>query len=141
MKEIDEFLQFLLDHHEDDRIEISKKMKYGHRYYYINFDIDSDPNENNNPNQSFMSRQGSVDITIDNRNKCLEISENGNYDTMVFENEELVNKWSNILEEYVNKQNDIQIKGILEKTLSVCYNKNLYREYQMKKILPDDESL
>ena len=32
-------------------------------------------------------------------------------------------------------------KDVIEKALSDCYKKDLYRQYQMKKILPDDESI
>ena len=43
MKEIDEFLHFLLEHESDERISFSKKIKYGYRYYYVNFNIDEKP--------------------------------------------------------------------------------------------------
>ena len=43
MKEIDEFLEFLLQNETDERISISKKMKFGYRNYYVNFYIDDEP--------------------------------------------------------------------------------------------------
>ena len=70
MKEIDEFLSFLLEHESDSRISISKKMKYGYRYYYVNFNIDEKPEEDV---QSIKQRMrtfrisDSVEIVIDNR--------------------------------------------------------------------------
>jgi hypothetical protein len=50
MKEIDEFLHFLLEHESDERISFSKKMKYGYRYYYVNFNIDEKPEKDENKN-------------------------------------------------------------------------------------------
>ncbi len=145
MKEIDEFLQFLLDHESDERISFSKKMKYGYRYYYVNFNIDEKPEEGSK-NQSYGSLRGyrisdSIEIVIDNRNGCIEmIYENGS-ENIIIEDTQLLNKWSNILEEYINKDISTKAKDVIESALSSCYNKNLHRTYQMKKILPDNESL
>ena len=145
MREIDEFLQFLLDHESDDRISFSKKMKYGYRYYYVNFNIDEKPEEGSK-NQSYGSLRGyrisdSIEIVIDNRNGCIEmIYENGS-ENIIIEDTQLLNKWSNILEEYINKDISTKAKDVIESALSSCYNKNLHRTYQMKKILPDNESL
>lgn len=146
MKEIDEFLQFLLDHESDERISFSKKMKYGYRYYYVSFNIDEKPEEESK-NQSFGSLRGyrisdSVEIIIDNRNGCVEMIYDNGIENIIIEDKHLLNKWSEILEEYINRDVDVKAKDIIEKTLSSCYNKNLHRTYQMKKILPDnDESL
>lgn len=77
MKEIDEFLSFLLEHESDSRISISKKMKYGYRYYYVNFSIDEKPEEDDNQTIKQKLRMyrisDSVEIVIDNRNGCIEI--------------------------------------------------------------------
>lgn len=146
MKEIDEFLHFLLEHESDDRISFSKKMKYGCRYYYISFNIDEKPEEESK-NQSFGSLRGyrisdSVEIIIDNRNCCIEMIYDNGMENIIIEDKKLVDKWSYNLEEYINKDVDSKAKDVIEKTLSSCYNKNLHRTYQMKKILPDnDESL
>ena len=145
MKEIDEFLHFLLEHESDERISFSKKMKYGYRYYYISFNIDDKP-EDDNKNQSFGSLRGyrisdSIEIVIDNRNTCVELLHDNGIENIIIENKELVDKWSNILEEYINKDVSTKVKDIIEGALSSCYNKNLHRTYQMKKILPEDESL
>ena len=61
---------------------------------------------------------------------------------IIIEDKDLLNKWNDILEEYINKDISVKTKDVIEKALSSCYNKNLHRTYQMKKILPDnDESL
>lgn len=146
MKEIDEFLHFLLEHESDERISFSKKMKYGYRYYYISFNIDDKPEDDNNKNQSFGSLRGyrisdSIEIVVDNRNTCVELLHDNGIENIIIEDKELVDKWSNILEEYINKDVSTKVKDVIEKALSSCYNKNLHRTYQMKKILPDNESL
>lgn len=146
MKEIDEFLQFLLDHESDHRISFTKKMKYGCRYYYVNFNIDEKPEEENK-NQSYghvlrgYRISDSIEIIIDNRNNCIEMIYDNGSENIIIEDKELLNKWSNIIEEYINKDISVKTKDAIENALSSCYNKNLYRTYQMKKILPDNESL
>lgn len=148
MKEIDEFLHFLLEHESDERISFTKKMKYGYRYYYINFNIDEKPEDDNKKNQSIAhSLRGyritdSIEITVDNRNTCIELIYDNSMENIIIEDKYLVDKWSNILEEYINKDVSTKVKDVIENALSSCYNKNLHRTYQMKKILPDnDESL
>jgi hypothetical protein len=144
MKEIDEFLHFLLEHESDERISFSKKMKYGYRYYYISFNIDEKPEDDKN--QSFGSLRGyrisdSIEIVVDNRNTCIELLHDNGNENIIIEDKQLVDKWSNLLEEYINKDVSIKVKNVIENALSSCYNKNLHRTYQMKKILPEDESL
>ncbi len=139
MSEVEEYLQFLLEHHFDDRIEISKKMKYGHRFYYVSFHIDEEPDE---MKSSRIRVSDTVEVCIDNRNNCVEISKYHGVENVVIEDESLVKKWTEILEKYINIENKSKLEGFLEKTLQQCHNKNLYREYQMKKILPkDNESI
>jgi hypothetical protein len=145
MREIDEFLHFLLEHESDERISFSKKMKYGYRHYYISFNIDEKPEDDIKKQSYANSLRGyriaeSIEIIVDNRNACIELV----YDSMeniIIEDKKLVDKWSLILEEYINKDLSKKVKDVLENALSSCYNKNLYRTYQMKKILPEDESL
>lgn len=142
MKEIDEFLQFLLDNESDERISISKKMKYGHRYYYLQFSIDEKPEENKSQGSIRGFRVSeNVDIVVDNRNSCIEIIYDHGSENIIVEDVDLVSKWSGILEEYINKDISSKITNVIENTLSSCHNKNLHRIYQMKKILPDNESI
>ena len=147
MREIDEFLQFLLDHESDERISFSKKMKYGYRYYYVSFNIDDKPEEDTSKNHSYGSLRSfrvsdSIEIVVDNRNVCIEMIHDNGMENIIIEDKQLVDKWSNALEEYINKDVSTKAKDVIENALSSCYNKNLHRTYQMKKILPDnDESL
>jgi hypothetical protein len=139
MQNLDKFLQFFIDHKDDDRISISKKMKYGFRYYYISFYIDDDPNKNNQ-NYGFKYREN-LEITFDNRNECIEVFGGDEDHPLIIEDKELLKKWSFILEEIVNDNLENRIVNVFEKTLTDCYNKNLHRELQMKKIFKQDESL
>jgi hypothetical protein len=122
-------------------------MKYGYRYYYISFNIDEKPEDDSNKNQSFGSLRGyritdSIEIVVDNRNTCVELIYDNSIENIIIEDKNLVDKWSNILEEYINNDVSTKVKNIIENALSSCYNKSLHRTYQMKKILPDnDESL
>jgi hypothetical protein len=147
MKEIDEFLEFLLQNESDERISISKKMKFGYRNYYVNFFIDDEPEDKSkNQNQGYATLrayriQDSIDIVIDNRNKCIELTYDSGSSNIIVEDEELINKWNDILEEYISRDLPSKTKGVIEKALSDCYKKDLHRQYQMKKILPDDESI
>jgi hypothetical protein len=147
MKEIDEFLEFLLQNESDERISISKKMKFGYRNYYVNFYIDDEPEDKTkNQNQGYAALrsyriQDSIDIVIDNRNKCIELTYDSGASNIIVEDEELINKWNGILEEYISRDLSSKTKDVIEKALSDCYKKDLHRQYQMKKILPDDESI
>jgi hypothetical protein len=147
MKEIDEFLEFLMKNESDERISISKKMKFGYRNYYVNFYIDDEPEDKTkNQNQGYGSLrayriQDSIDIIIDNRNTCIDLTYDSGGSNIIVEDEELINKWNDILEEYINKDISNKAKDVIEKALSDCYRKDLHRQYQMKKILPDDESI
>ena len=147
MKEIDEFLEFLLQNESDERISISKKMKFGYRNYYVNFYIDDEPEDKTkNQNQGYAALrsyriQDSIDIVIDNRNKCIELTYDSGASNIIVEDEELINKWNGILEEYISRDLPSKTKDVIEKALSDCYKKDLHRQYQMKKILPDDESI
>lgn len=143
MKEIDDFLQFLLDHESDERVSFHKKMKYGYRYYYVQFNVDDKPeNQTFNPNGLISTRIiDSVQIIIDNRNSCIELIYNHGSESLIIEDKVLLEKWSSILDEYLSKDINIKIKNVFENALISCHDKGLHREYQMKKILPNNESI
>ena len=89
--------------------------------------------------QNSIFHRNSLSIVIDNRNKCIEIESEINDKSLVIEDEEFVNKWSPILDEFLSREITQKISGIIDITLSSCENKNLYRDYKMKKIFKDDE--
>ena len=141
MEKIDKLLQFLLENIEDERISIFKKLKYGCRYYHLHFTIDEDPLPKSNNSKNIFQYRDSLEVIFDNRNQCIEIF--GGYEDhpLIIEDKELLEKWSSILEEIVSKNLEERAVNAFEKTLNDCFNKNLYREIQMKKIFKDDESI
>jgi hypothetical protein len=82
-----------------------------------------------------------LEIIFDNRNQCIEIIGSDEPSSLIIEDVELLKKWCDKLEVFINDKLDSRVMSIFENTLNNCYNKNLHREYQMKKILPEDESL
>jgi hypothetical protein len=142
MEKIDKLLEFLLENIEDERINVYKKYKYGFKNYYLNFYIDEDPNSKNHVSSHHLFQyRDSLEVVFDNRNKCIEIFGGDEQHPLVIENEELLLKWSNILEDIVSNNLENRAVDVFEKTLNDCFNKNLYRELQMKKLFKSDESL
>jgi hypothetical protein len=141
MNKLDKFLQFFIDNIDDKRISVSKKMKYGYRYYYITFVIDEDPVKNQNNHQSYFQYRENMEVIFDNRNSCIEIFGGKEDYPLIVEDKELLEKWSKILEEIVNRNLEERVIDIFETTLNECHNKNLYRDLQMKKLFKEDESL
>jgi len=138
MDKLDKFLQFFLDNIGDKRISVSKKMKYGYRFYYINFVVDEDPIKQST--QLYQYREN-MEVIFDNRNGCIEIFGGDESHSLIVEDKILLEKWSKILENVVSENLEERVVDIFEKTLNDCYKKNLYRELQMKKIFKEDESV
>ncbi len=138
MSEINKFLNFIKDHLDDERISISKELKFGFRYYNISMVLEQEP-RNKTSNSPFNNSFSELNIQVDNRNKCIVIN---NYDNSVtIENEELVKEWSDIFEEYLNQNLEKDIKDIIHSTMSDTKDKDLYRDYQMEKIFKKDERI
>ena len=139
--EIDEFIAFLMNHKDDERITIMKDIKYGHRNYWINFDIDSEPKSVTNNHWGSIS--GRMSIHFDTRNEAIFFSsEHTDISQVTIEDKDLLNKWCDILEEYISSNLKTNFREMVEQSLSSCYNKNIHREWKMKKIFDDeDESL
>lgn len=138
MEKVDKLLDFLLENINDKRILVHKKMKYGFRYYYLQFTIDEDPT--NKSNNTYQYRD-MMEIVFDNRNQCIEVYGGDEDFSLIIEDTELLKKWSDILENIVSNNLEERVVDIFEKTLSDCYDKNLYRELQIKKIFKEDESI
>jgi hypothetical protein len=140
-EEIDEFIAFLMNHKDDERITIMKDIKYGHRNYWINFDIDSEPKSVTNNHWGSIS--GRLSIHFDTRNEAIFFSsDHTDVSQVTIEDKDLLNKWCTIIEEYIGSNLKSDFKQMVEQTLSSCYNKNIHREWKMKKIFDDeDESL
>ena len=150
MKKIDELLQFLWERKEDERVYISKDIKYGHRNYYIKMEIDDEPepiDTTSNPKPSYGTLRGifkgysnTLSLHIDNRNNCIVLHYNN--ENIVMEDDILVQKWSSVLEEYINNNNEEVFDTIIDNAFSDCYRKDFHRDWKIKKILTEeDESL
>ena len=141
MNEIDEFLTFLYENLEDERIEVSKKMKYGFRHFGINLYLEnkeSDTIINSSTGQILTenSSYNSIQILIDCRNNCIEL--NVNMDDVVIEDIDLTQKWADLLEEYLNNKLENKVSTLINNGLSKT---DLLREYKLKKIIKEDESI
>jgi len=135
MNEIDEFLTFLYENIEDERIEVSKKMKYGFRHFGINLYLEnkeSDTIINSSTGQILTdnSSYNSIQILIDCRNNCIEL--NVNMDDVVIEDIDLTQKWADLLEEYLNNKLENKVSTLINNGLSKT---DLLRDYKLKKII------
>lgn len=128
MKEIEIFLDFIYDNIEDPRFDITKKMKYGCRYYYIDISI----SKSGNSGKEFISN---LNICIDNRNNVVEFD--FNYDKILYESEELVKKWSSILEEIYSKRMSDDMTSMITSFLSNAddRDKDLWRQWKINRLI------
>jgi len=141
IEEIDEFITFMMSHKDDERLSIEKDIKYGHRNYWITFNIDSDPKSNSKNHYGNIS--GRMTIHFDRRNEAVFISSDiAEASQIAIEDKALLDKWCDILEKHISGNLKSDFREIVEQSLSSCYNKNIHREWKMKKIFDEeDESL
>lgn len=136
MNELDLFLTHLFCNIESEDITLSKKMKYGYRHYYLNVNVEKESNEGDNKvKSSFGGTYLSItdfSIVIDNRNKCIDIF--SNMDSIVVENEELVNKWTEVFEKHIQDSLEKEVGNLINNVFSNSTQKNLLRDYKLKKM-------
>ena len=136
MNELDNFLTHLFTNIESEDITLSKKMKYGYRHYYLNVYVEKEKEEtdkNSVNNSGIYSLNGSdFSITIDNRNKCIDIF--SNFDSIVVEDKDLVDKWTEIFEEYIKNGLEKEVSNLINNVFSNSNQKNLLRDYKLKKM-------
>ena len=139
--EIDEFIEFIMNNKDDERVTIQKDIKYGHKNYWITFDIDSEPKTKSNTNWGTIS--GRMSIHFDRRNEAIFFSsDHTDISSIAIEDKDLLDKWCNIIEEYIESNLKSNFRLMVDQTLTSCHNKNIHREWKMKKIFDDeDESL
>jgi hypothetical protein len=139
--EIDEFIEFIMNNKDDERVTIQKDIKYGHKNYWITFDIDSEPKTKSNTNWGTIS--GRMSIHFDRRNEAIFFSsDHTDISSIAIEDKDLLDKWCNIIEEYIESNLKSNFRLMVDQTLASCHNKNIHREWKMKKIFDDeDESL
>jgi hypothetical protein len=133
MNELDNFLTHLFANIDNEAICLSKKMKYGYRHYYLNVNVEKEEKEDKNSiNSGIYLSGGDFTIVIDNRNKCIDIF--SNMDTIVVEDTELVEKWTNIFEEYIQDNLEKTVEDLINSVFSNSTQKNLLRDYKLKKM-------
>ena len=136
MNELDLFLTHLFTNIDNKDIILSKKMKYGYRHYYLNVNVEKEDKEDKNSiNNSgiYLSGGGDFCITIDNRNKCIDIF--SNFDNIVVEDKDLVDKWTEIFEEYIQTGLEKEVVNLINNVFSNSTQRNLLRDYKLKKII------
>jgi hypothetical protein len=131
MNELDSFLTHLFNNIESEDISLSKKMKYGYRHYYLNIKVEQQEETelSHSKNGLYIS---DFTIVIDNRNKCIDIF--SNMDTIVVEDTELVEKWTNIFEEYIQDNLEKTVGDLINNTFTNTNQKGLLRGYKLKKM-------
>ena len=139
MNELDLFLTHLFCNIENEDITLSKKMKYGYRNYYLNVNVEKEAETEDTGNKSISSNTyyslaggGDFSITIDNRNKCIDIF--SNFDNITVESEYLVNKWTEIFEDYIKNGLEKEVGNLINNVFSNSTQKNLLRDYKLKKM-------
>jgi hypothetical protein len=131
MNELDSFLTHLFNSIESEDITLSKKMKYGYRHYYLNIKVEQQEETelSHSKNGLYIS---DFTIVIDNRNKCIDIF--SNMDNIVVEDTELVEKWTNIFEEYIQDNLEKTVGDLINNTFTNTNQKGLLRGYKLKKM-------
>ena len=136
MNELDNFLTHLFSNIESEDIALSKKMKYGYRHYYLNVKVEQeeekDTTSNNNAPGFHFTGGSDFTIVIDNRNKCIDVF--SNMDTIVVEDIILVEKWTNIFEEYIQDNLEKTVEDLINNTFTNTSQKGLLRGYKLKKM-------
>jgi hypothetical protein len=135
MNELDNFLTHLFTNIESEDITLSKKMKYGYRHYYLNVNVEQEDDKDvdvNNKSNFYLAGSTDFVIVIDNRNKCIDIF--SNMDTIVIEDTKLVEKWTNIFEEYIQDNIEKKVENLINNTFSNTSQKGLLRGYKLKKM-------
>lgn len=128
MNEIDNFISFLFSNIDNENVNITKKMKYGFQFFYLNVLL-----ENDKPSEYNYASYDDLSIIIDNRNKCIEIC-SGAYNAIIIEDLDLVNKWSEIFNNFYNSTLNRDIENLINDTFINTKQKDLLRDYKLKKI-------
>lgn len=135
MKELDILIEFLLNNKEDSRINISRSVSMGHLIYTIDFTADVGDKKKIagvSWNQYFPK---TLTIKIDNKNKCLMLEgSNDSICPIYLKSDELLKKWSDVIEKYLDSRFLKDMESIIEDAFSGCENKDIHREWKMKKL-------
>lgn len=122
MTELHEFLSFIEDNISDERIHITKRFKYGFKFYHANIGL---PTTNGR----------TITIYLDTRHKVIDISFDYG-ESLNFESEELCTKWCDILENEYQKRLpqrfDTMVNTFIEETEQT--GKDFWRNWTMDRL-------
>ncbi len=127
MEKLNDFLNYIWENIDDPRIQVSKKLKYGFRYYHIHIHL---PNNHSR----------CLTINVDNRNNILEL--NYDYgDSVVIESEEISKFWIDRLESHYQSRIGCNIDRIINEFIedTDVKGKDFWRDWAMNKIFGNDE--
>jgi len=128
MQEIDQLINFIFSNIEDESVNLKKRLKNGHRNYYLNVELQYESSASSNCSIS----HDDFSIVIDNENGCLDIF--SNFENLIIESKELCDKWSVVFEDYLSNNISKEFDKIIEKTFANSSQKNILREYKLQKI-------
>lgn len=128
MQEIDQLINFIFSNIEDESVSLKKRLKNGHRNYYLNVELQYESSASSNCSSS----HDDFSIVIDNENGCLDIF--SNFENLIIESKELCDKWSVVFEDYLSNNISKEFDKMIEKTFSNSSQKNILREYKLQKI-------
>lgn len=128
MQEIDQLINFIFSNIEDESVSLKKRLKNGHRNYYLNVELQYESSAISNCSSS----HDDFSIVIDNENGCLDIF--SNFENLIIESKELCDKWSVVFEYYLSNNISKEFDKMIEKTFSNSSQKNILREYKLQKI-------
>ena len=128
MQEIDQLINFIFSNIEDESVSLKKRLKNGHRNYYLNVELQYESSASSNCSSS----HDDFSIVIDNENGCLDIF--SNFENLIIESKELCDKWSVVFETYLSNNISKDFDKMIEKTFTNSSQKNILREYKLQKI-------
>lgn len=133
MNEIDTFISYLFDNIDNENINISKKIKDGFRIYNLSLRLENKNTFGLQNGIKGLSSYNDTVIIIDNYNKCIEFT-SGLYDSIIIEDNNLLNKWSDLFEDYLNSNLNNTVIKLINTLFDDTNNKSLLRDYKFKKI-------
>lgn len=133
MNEIDTFISYLFDNIDNENINISKKIKDGFRIYNLSLRLENKNTFGLQNGIKGLSSYNDTVIIIDNYNKCIEFT-SGLYDSIIIEDNDLLKKWSDLFEDYLNSNLNNTVTKLINCLFDDANNKSILRDYKFKKI-------
>jgi hypothetical protein len=134
MKELEILIEFLFTNKQDTRIKFNKIIQSGHSIYFIEFtaDISDKKIAGVSWNQYFPK---SLKIKLDNKNNCIVLEgPDDTIDPIYIVDKHILDKFSLEVENHLNSRLTKDMGTIVNDVFSSCLNKDIYREWKMKKL-------